>query len=188
MPGSGDNPLLGRSHYRVRITDVDGVGYTDVWIRRSEFCEFEGYYVNGQLREKERCRVEWMDGLGYPCPDLHDVQRGRYYKPDGELGSEVAAGTGVQTYWNLSGAKTWELELRDFQRKRHAFYYPNGQFMETMKYQSGQVHGPFVSFHPNGKKKLAGSYCRGERVGRWTYYNEGGSVEKTEDYGRGSKD
>tara|TARA_B110000444_G_C18701923_1_gene529378 strand:+ start:92 stop:232 length:141 start_codon:yes stop_codon:yes gene_type:complete len=42
--------------------------------------------------------------------------------------------------------------------------------------------GPWVSYYDNGNKKIEGQFENGREVGRWTYYNEDGSVNKIKEY------
>ncbi|MCH2114532.1 MAG: HTTM domain-containing protein [Pirellulales bacterium] len=42
---------------------------------------------------------------------------------------------------------------------------------------AGERHGPWVSYHQNGRKKAAGSYQMGKSVGLWTFWYPGGGKE-----------
>ena len=43
-------------------------------------------------------------------------------------------------------------------------------------------NGPYVEHYDSGKKKLEGHFKDGKQVGTWTYWNEDGTVEKTEQH------
>tara|TARA_Y100000591_G_C21771353_1_gene665743 strand:- start:704 stop:925 length:222 start_codon:yes stop_codon:yes gene_type:complete len=45
-----------------------------------------------------------------------------------------------------------------------------------------KAEGPWVSYYGNGNKKIEGQFENGREVGRWTYYNEDGSVKKIKEY------
>ncbi|RKH48599.1 hypothetical protein D7Y23_19735 [Corallococcus sp. AB050B] len=36
------------------------------------------------------------------------------------------------------------------------------------------AHGPYVSFHPNGQKKVVGQHTNGAQSGLWTFFDENG--------------
>ena len=180
LEGAGDI-FFGKNYYRVEITDDYG-GISGVAYRHPGYNDFKGFYKTGVIREEGKCFVEVMGFHEQPYPDLHDVAWGKYYKPDGALGSEVRDGSGVQTYWTPAGIKIWELELKDLRRARLSWWYPNGQLLVKHKYVNGLQDGPFVSYYPSGTKKTEGAYTAGERSGKWIRYNEDGSIKETEDY------
>ncbi len=176
-----DTFLLGMSFYRVTFTPPNE-GRWEVEYVRPGYNHCKGFYDDGTLHEESKCLVELLGPYNHPCPDIHNVQFGRYYKPDGTLGSEVKNGTGVQTYWTLDGTKIWELELHDFKRVRHSRWHSNGQLLQTQAYVDGKVHGPFVTYYSSGAKKTEGADFQGDRSGKWIRYNEDGTVKKVEDY------
>jgi len=45
-----------------------------------------------------------------------------------------------------------------------------------------KAEGPWVSYYDNGQKKEEGMYNNGREVGKWTFYNEDGSVKKIKEY------
>ena len=176
-----DDGFFGKSYYHVTISDE--YGRTEVCYSKPGYNRFRGFYKDGTLRAEGECLVELTGHPKLPCPDVHSVRFGEYYTPDGTLASEIEDGAGVQTYWTPDGVKTWELELRDFKRVRHAMWYPSGQLLTKKTYKDGQVDGPFVSFYPSGAKKTEGAYSTGKRSGKWIRYREDGSVEEVEEYG-----
>ena len=172
--------LIGKSYYLV--TEERNHAYYEVEYRHPGYNHFRGFYDNGVLREEGECFVELSGFYNRPCPEISDVRIGKYFKPDGTLGSEVRDGSGVQTYWTDDGVKIWELETRDFKRVRHSIWYPNGQVADTQKYCDGNVDGEFIGYYPSGAKKIEGAYSLGDRVGSWTRYNEDGSIKAVENY------
>jgi len=158
--GLTDGPgLLGRSWYRVEfaVTEPEH-GKCIVFFDEPGFNRFEARYPDGSLRAEGECYVTLNGGSLDPVPEINNVKSGRYYKPNGELGSEVVNGTGTETYWAPNGTKLWELELKNYQRQQLSWWYPNGA------------------------KKVVGTYDGGKRVGPWSYYTENGELEKTVDY------
>jgi antitoxin component YwqK of YwqJK toxin-antitoxin module len=46
-------------------------------------------------------------------------------------------------------------------------------------------HGPYFYYYENGKLKIKGEYKDDEKSGTWTYYDEKGTLVKTEKYADG---
>jgi hypothetical protein len=85
-------------------------------------------------------------------------------------------------------------------------YYVNGQKGSVIDYRNGQYFGTFTSYHSNGFKggvqhfdetgcngeeidyypsgriSARGQYTHNRETGTWTWYNEDGSIQSTEDY------
>ena len=181
--------LFGRSYYRITFSSTDPEdGLCEVYFSGYGFNRFRGEYPNGVLREEGECLVEPNGDSEDPMPDIHQVKWGNYYRPDGSLGSEIRDGTGVQIYWSREGVKLWELELRNFQRVRVSWWYPNGKLLMKQTYLDGLVHGPYVSYYPDGTKKSEGEYSRGEESGTWTRFDEDGKVDSTAQYAEAAED
>ena len=45
-----------------------------------------------------------------------------------------------------------------------------------------KAEGPWVSYYDNGQKKEEGMYKNGFEVGKWTFYNEDGSVKEVKEH------
>ena len=45
-----------------------------------------------------------------------------------------------------------------------------------------KLHGPFITYHSNGKKRIEGQCDNGKPIGKWTYFNNDGSTMKVEEY------
>ena len=43
-------------------------------------------------------------------------------------------------------------------------------------------NGPFTTYHPNGNKRCEGNCDDGTPIGKWTYYNDDGTIRKVEEY------
>ena len=43
-------------------------------------------------------------------------------------------------------------------------------------------NGPFTTYHPDGQKRVEGNCDNGIPIGKWTYYNEDGSIKKVEEH------
>ncbi len=46
-----------------------------------------------------------------------------------------------------------------------------------------QRHGPWVEFHPNGRKAVEGNYRMGRKIGAWREWDEFGRLTREHDYG-----
>ena len=180
IPGF-ENPVLGKKYYLVTINHP-GEGYWNVKYKRSGYNDFKRFYPNGTLAEEGQCLVKLYNYPPEPVPNESDVLWSKCYKPDGSLCSEVKNGTGTQIYWSPDGVKTWELELADFKRVHLSMWHKNGQLWNSQNYIDGLVDGPFVVYYPSGIKRTEGAYSKGDRVGKWTRYNEDGSIGTIEDY------
>ena len=99
--------------------------YCDFFLDGSRLCRFLGRYPSGTIREEGICEVEWVAEC-IPMPNTNRTHFGRYYRPDGTLGSDIRGGTGVQTYWNDEGVKLGELELDSLQLIRVTMWDRNG--------------------------------------------------------------
>jgi len=180
--GFNDRPgMFGRNYCRVRLAPRTAEdGFTDVAFLGEGWNSFRGTYPDGTLREEGVCWVMLNAGIE-PFTGLDEVKDGKYYDPNGKLGSEVKDGTGVQTYWNCDGTKVWELEFIDYKRARHAMWYDNGQLRAEQRYRNGRVNGSFVTYYASGVKLREGSYNCGERVGKWVEYNPDGTIKEVVD-------
>ena len=178
IPGI-QNRILGKRYYLVTFSYEDIK--LEVKYERPGYNRFRRFYRDGRLAEEGECMVE-LYNAGEPTPDESDVLWSKCYKPDGTLGSDVKNGTGTQIHWNTQCVKISELELADFKRIRHTMWYPDGQLMVRLNYVDGSVDGPYVSYYPSGAKKSEGMHSQGQPVGKWTWYNEDGSISEIRDY------
>jgi antitoxin component YwqK of YwqJK toxin-antitoxin module len=56
-------------------------------------------------------------------------------------------------------------------------YYADGTLKSSMVYVDGLREGPAEQFHPDGTPEWRGSFARGEREGRWTFWTPGGAID-----------
>jgi hypothetical protein len=175
-----DHAIWGKRYYLISTlwsngcygkTNYQGPGYSD----------FKRFYPDGGIAAEGRCFVEL---LGNTCliPDEENVQRAKYYKPDGTLASKVEYGTGTITYWRPKGIKKEEMEVAHFKVVRRSYWDPNGQLLATISCINGFPDGPGVLYYSSGGTRAEGFYSEGVRTGKWIMYNEDGSVSKIEDY------
>lgn len=72
--------------------------------------------------------------------------------------------------------------IPDLDAKKFEDTYPDGTPKTLVELRNGLKHGAIKQYHPNGKLKLKGQYNNGEPTGKWKYYNEVGSLIKTDKY------
>ena len=135
---SGCDGVLGKLYYKAQVSEGN-YGFWIVSIRsvgKSSYCPYKGFYPNGQIKEEGQIFVEW--GSGKPFPDRHMVWNGKYYRPDGTLGSTVSQGTGTQTLWYPNGQLWWELELDNCERVRAQQFSVDGKLLSNVVYINGK--------------------------------------------------
>jgi antitoxin component YwqK of YwqJK toxin-antitoxin module len=59
---------------------------------------------------------------------------------------------------------------------RYTVFRENGSRLLEICYRQGVLHGPYVSFWPDGKVSSEGSHCEGKQEGIWHFYNENGTI------------
>jgi hypothetical protein len=109
------NDWVGRHFYRVIVND-EPLGWWEANVSRPGYNRYRGYYPDGTLREEGEIMVTYLLANPEPFADVHQVKWGKYYRPDGTLGSEVRDGTGEQTWWYLNGKPRWRLAVREGKR------------------------------------------------------------------------
>ena len=141
---SNSNDIWGKKYYKAVCAEGDcGYYVTSLYSAGIEnengfYAPYKGFYANGQLKEEGEILVESFGLPGKPFPDRHNVLNGKYYKPDGTLGSVVSQGTGTQTLWYPNGQMQWELELLDGQRVRCKQFSESGKLISKVEYIDGK--------------------------------------------------
>ena len=128
-------------------------------------------YENGQKEEQVTIKDGKRDGL-----------ETRWY----ENGKKKTEGTikdgkmvGLLTSWYENGQKKKEITLNDGEKRDGlcTSWFENGQKMEEVTYKDGKKDGLETTWHENGQKMYEGTYVYGIEVGKWTAYNEDGTVK-----------
>ena len=61
----------------------------------------------------------------------------------------------------------------------YIIYYPSGEIRFVQNYDVwGDLTNEWLNFYKNGNLKQKGFYKNGKPYGKWTYYNEDGSISK----------
>lgn len=64
-------------------------------------------------------------------------------------------------------------------------YYLDGKLKLRGGFKTGEKHGLFKTFYNSGRPMIEGQYLQGHQDGKWTYFDEKGSLSKTETYDKG---
>lgn len=135
-----------------------------IWSSPSGQPEFKTQYVAG----KQHGLAQYFDPSGQVANsqtfiDGRQLVRQKFWYPNGVVSCE---GTFLTAREKLVSKYDWWQGYADT-----VFYgYVGGR----------DRHGKFVWYYPSGQKKIEGEYLLGQITGTWTYYNEDGSVQKTE--------
>jgi len=76
---------------------------------------------------------------------------------------------GVKSFFHVQDGKLHGPRIRWILNDRKEEYYIKGV-----------LHGPYTVWYANGKKREEGQIKEGKPTGTWTYYNEDGTVDRTE--------
>ncbi|MBC5840692.1 MAG: membrane-binding protein [Flavobacteriaceae bacterium] len=57
------------------------------------------------------------------------------------------------------------------------FHHENGQIQQQGHYLDGKLQGEWTSYDTNGNKVAIGSYSKGQKVGKWFFWNNAGLSE-----------
>lgn len=109
------------------------------------------YYTNGNIEEERRMKDGKLDGVT------------RKYSLDGKLRSEInyknGREDGISVVYVIGSM---------------------GNYKTTCHYTNGRRNGEYVEEYENGKPKAKGRYANGSKIGKWTYYNDDGTIDREE--------
>ena len=83
-----------------------------------------------------------------------------------------------QIYWS-NGNLRYEWYYKDGKRADGVSrgWWPNGKLKQMIIRKDGKKDGLETTWHENGQKMYEGTYVYGIEVGKWTAYNEDGTVK-----------
>lgn len=61
-------------------------------------------------------------------------------------------------------------------------YFPDGTVQTKAYYKDGKEEGRYTVFYSNGNARYTGLYHQGKKTGEWRFYNEDGTLARTENY------
>ena len=64
-----------------------------------------------------------------------------------------------------------DLHPSDMEAKQYELFYSNGAVRIKVQLKNGELNGDYVSYYPNGKKKIQGKFRKGKQQGLWRYYS-----------------
>lgn len=86
-------------------------------------------------------------------------------------------GKGEYNMKSVGGHKYYKTTLNGGEYdKTKAFYFPNGQLLETLNVQNGTKNGEFKSYYANGTLREKGTYVYGAKEGEWLKYHHNGQL------------
>ena len=65
-----------------------------------------------------------------------------------------------------------------------SYYIPEGTLEYVGGEKNGKINGDFISYYRNGEISIEGELDMGKYVGKWKYYNDDGSLNKTLNYNK----
>lgn len=105
------------------------------------------------------------------------------------IGPVFKEGMVTKKYSLTNSLVSVEIMLPHLMEHTKIYYEKSGKIRAEYTCSFGDLDymvGPYTTFYENGKKQIAGQYYDGYmtniRIGTWTWYNEDGSVESTEQY------
>ena len=65
-----------------------------------------------------------------------------------------------------------------------SYYIPEGTLEYVGGEKNGKIDGNFISYYRNGEISIEGKLDMGKYVGKWKYYDDDGSLNKTLNYNK----
>jgi antitoxin component YwqK of YwqJK toxin-antitoxin module len=89
--------------------------------------------------------------------------------------------TGLWTTYRVNGQKSDELHYKDGKRDGEiTSFYDDGSRAVLTRFVAGIQEGEEIGYFHSGKVSYRGIYKTNAMVGTWTWYNEDGSVQSTQ--------
>ena len=155
--------------------------------------EVKDYSITGELLStteyaRKTDEIEWerLYEEGFQKQAIEDGNCIEFY-PNGNKKKQFTYKEGKQSgnirLWSEDGSL-----LRDFVAENHIAnglyleYYNNGKASLSVNFRNDTLHGPAAYYHLNGKLSQKGSFEKGKKVGKWTYWSNTGTTIGTETY------
>ncbi len=91
--------------------------------------------------------------------------------------------TGVWTTYFVNGQPSHEIQYKDGKYEGlFTALNPDGSKCYTQHYQQGVAEGEDAGYYPSGRVRYLGRCSAGKQVGKWTWYNDDGSVQSSRDF------
>lgn len=102
----------------------------------------------------------------------------RYYSPQGDLVTETQWQNGERhgvekTYFPTGRVAEVVNWMHGVMEGPRTVYFAHGERESVVRYQNDERHGEAVYFDLDGDMRMAGDFNRGEKIGTWTYYEDG---------------
>ena len=145
------------------------------------------YHQNGQIEEEGSYYRDFeLDPTPDDITNVTEVEvkvgKWTYWYENGQKKMEITYNQegkkdGSWICWNENGIKTrdWNY-FGGIEHGKSILWYDNGKKQEELEYSLGKHEGCSNRWYKNGNKQLQGSYKNDEPIGKWTWYNEDGTV------------
>lgn len=60
------------------------------------------------------------------------------------------------------------------------YYYDNGQIQQQGHFKDGKLEGSWAAYDNQGNKKSIGEYVKGEKTGKWFFWNDKSSLSEVD--------
>lgn len=111
---------------------------------------------------------------------------GKYYKPNGQVGSEIKNGDGYACEYHSDGTLKRKTEYKDgLQDGESLNYHEDGHLYVKWIWSKGRIHGEETFFFKDGKVSGKGMMKDNRPFGKWLYYYENGNIKRVENYVEG---
>jgi antitoxin component YwqK of YwqJK toxin-antitoxin module len=162
-------PITG-GKYQVKDYTISGVLLSETeYTKKADAIEWERLYEEGFQKlaiENGKCLEYFPNGNKKKQFTYENgVQKGniRLWSDDGKLFRDFVANNNIADGLYLE-------------------YYKNGKASLSVNFKNDTLNGPAAYYHLNGVISQKGSFKKGKKVGKWTYWSDKGDVIGTETY------
>jgi hypothetical protein len=85
------------------------------------------------------------------------------------------------TYF-VNGLVDHDIQYARGSYERFTAHHDNGQVAYEQRYENGQIDGPEVGFHPDGRRAYEIAHSAGKNVGRWVHWYPSGKLQSEQTY------
>lgn len=159
--------------------------------RSGRWITWYGTEPNAKRREGGYLQGE-MDGIWYiwmpPSHDSHGMRSHGMDSSDDSSFAEYADSTQTAEHSDSIQAVEPGRERKPNKREEYrsgqahgsfVSWYPNGQTADSMGYADGRLEGKYVMYHENGRIATEAVYSKGARQGSQSYWDEEGNLLRT---------
>jgi len=129
-----------------------------------------GWYLNGRIKYE----THYEKG---------HLLNGKYYKANGQVGSEIENGNGCACQYHSNGTLKRKTEYKNGLPDGETLkYHEDGHLYEKWTWSKGRMHGERTFFFEAGKFSCKGTMKDNRPFGKWVHYYENGNIKRVENY------